>query len=41
MSGQRPALTEEQIIKALGGNPTQAMIETELTWLDKLGVRVK
>ena len=41
MRGKRPALSGEQVKKALGYKPSEMEIEGELRWLESLGVRVR
>ena len=41
MQGQRPRLSQEEVLKALGGRPTMAEIESETRWLEKLNVKIR
>ena len=38
--GRRPKLSSATVMFALGKNPSQAEIDYEVAWLDKLGVKV-
>lgn len=41
LAGRRPKLSGESIRHVLGKNPSQAEIDSEVAWIEKLGVKVE